>query len=190
LPIPDVDHPVLIERATSRRPPCDSKGNGYRDTLNWFSLLALAGDGDSSVFWVSNDSDFAGEDEEVLHPELLAELNERDLQGRITLIRSVRDVSPTVASQFGNADEDLHNIQARLTKDALTNYVRTQLLADLPSVEVSAASLALPLEAGSPALSALGNVTDTEIEVKAALEGGVAAVEVGFTCDTRRSLTA
>jgi PIN domain len=184
LPIPDVDHQVLIERATSRVPPCDSEGDGYRDTLNWFSILALAEDGDSSVIWVSADSDFAGEDEDVLHPELQAELNERDLQGRITLIRSVRDAALVVASQFGNAEEDLHNIRDRLIKDALTNYVRTELLADSGSVEVSAASLALPLGAEPPVLSALGDITDTEIEAKAALEGEEAAVEVGFTCNT------
>ena len=32
---PDVDHMQLVQRATTRRRPCDEKGDGYRDTLNW-----------------------------------------------------------------------------------------------------------------------------------------------------------
>jgi PIN domain len=184
LPIPNVEHHVLVQRATRRVKPCDKDGNGYRDTLNWFSLLALAEEGDTSVIWVSDDSDFADEGEAVLHPELQAELIERDLQGRIMLIQSVQDVALAVARQLGNAGEDLRHIEARLTKDALTTYVRYDLLADLPSVEVSAASLALPLGAESPVLSALGEITDTKIDVKAALEQEEAAVEVGFTCNT------
>ena len=172
LPIPDVEHQVLVQRATSRVRPCKQTGDGYRDTLNWFSLLALARERETSVIWVSDDGDFAAEDGSDLHPELRAELNGLGLLGRITLFRSVHDVALTVASQFGNADEDLRKIQDRLTKDALTNYVRTELLADLPSV------------GGFPVLSELGDITDADIEVKAALDGEEAAVEVAFTCNT------
>jgi hypothetical protein len=184
LPIPDVDHNTLIHRATGRVRPCKQTGDGYRDTLNWFSLLALAEEGDRSVFWVTDDGDFSAEDEAVLHPELQAELNERGLQGRIALIRSVHDAASVVASHLGNADKDLRNIEARLAKDVLTNYIRTKLLAHLPSVEVRADDLALPPGAESPLLFAIGEITDTKIEVKAALDGEETAVEVGFTCNT------
>jgi PIN domain len=49
---PDVAHMVLVERAAARRRPCDADGNGYRDTLNWLTLLALASEyRDERIVW-------------------------------------------------------------------------------------------------------------------------------------------
>lgn len=183
LPIPEVDHRVLIERAVNRVKPCTAKGDGYRDTLNWLSLLALAKEEDSDVLRVSNDSDFAAQNGANLHPQLQAELSEQGL-GRIRLIRSLRDAALAVADQFADADGNMQDIQARLRNDALITYFRTELLWDLPSVEVRADYLALPLGAESPVLSALADITESNVEVRAPLEGQAAAVEVWFTCDT------
>lgn len=54
VPVPTIDHAVLIGRAIARRRPCDHKGDGYRDTLNWFTVLALLADTEAEVVWVSN----------------------------------------------------------------------------------------------------------------------------------------
>lgn len=35
IPPPDVPHMELVARSVTRRRPCDDKGDGYRDTLNW-----------------------------------------------------------------------------------------------------------------------------------------------------------
>jgi hypothetical protein len=64
LPFPSVDHRVLVQRAADRVPPCKKDGTGYRDTLNWFSLLEVAKDAerDDTLLWVSDDGDFASPD--------------------------------------------------------------------------------------------------------------------------------
>lgn len=72
--IPDVAHADLVRRAAERRAPCDSHGNGYRDSLIWHTVVSVAEEDDDLVF-VTRDDDF-GDDETtgVLHPDLLAEL--------------------------------------------------------------------------------------------------------------------
>jgi len=42
LPIADIPHIELVKRASARRRPCNDKGDGYRDTLNWLMLVMLA----------------------------------------------------------------------------------------------------------------------------------------------------
>jgi hypothetical protein len=78
IPIPDVAHAVLVERATSRRRPFTEKGTGYRDALIWFSVLALAEEG-PLVFLTSNTKDFA--DGTNLHPDLVDDLVAAGLRG-------------------------------------------------------------------------------------------------------------
>jgi hypothetical protein len=182
LPIPDVSHRVLVERATNRIPPCDEAGDGYRDTLNWFSLLAVAQDDEDGVFWVSGDADFAGPDGSDLHPVLQDELREQGLR-QVRLARSLHDAALGIAGHFAQVtEEDLQQIQARLATDTLTTFVRTELLADLPAVDVSVIPLALPVGARSPVFGALHDITESNFEVKSQLEGGGAAVEVAFVC--------
>jgi hypothetical protein len=42
IPPVDVDHLTVVRRATQRQPPCNGNGDGYRDTLNWLTLLDQA----------------------------------------------------------------------------------------------------------------------------------------------------
>lgn len=58
LPYPAVGHAQLVARATSRRPPFDASGSGYRDALTWASCMELAAEGER-VFLVSQDNDFS-----------------------------------------------------------------------------------------------------------------------------------
>jgi hypothetical protein len=60
---------------------------------------------------------------------------------------------------------------------------RAQLY-DLPSIEIDAAALALPIKARSPVLYHIGDLRDSRFQVTARLEGQVAAVEVEAVCDT------
>jgi hypothetical protein len=94
LPFPDVDHRVLVERTTGRVPPCKKDGTGYRDTLNWLSLLEVAKDaqGGDTLLWVSGDGDFASPEGSDLHPLLQAELKDKGL-GEITLVRELSDAA-------------------------------------------------------------------------------------------------
>ena len=78
VPAPDIDHETVADRAIQRVPPFDKDGNGYRDTLHWFSFLELlrGGYGNEHVL-VTNDNAFyadtGGEDRLRPHPELMAE---------------------------------------------------------------------------------------------------------------------
>lgn len=74
--IPEIPHLALVERAVSRRKPCDEKGDGYRDALNWLTVLAFANQlSDQEVYWISsNIKDFANSDQSDFHPDLKADL--------------------------------------------------------------------------------------------------------------------
>ena len=76
IPPPKIDHVDLVRRAASRRKPCDNNGDGYRDTLNWLTLLAVASaHPKDEIFWVSDNSrDFGAEDGDELHMDLKEEL--------------------------------------------------------------------------------------------------------------------
>ena len=83
MPWPTALHVDLVGRATSRTPPFDVNGGGYRDTLIWADVLQLAREG-GDVVLVSFDKAFKGDDD-TLHPALQAEAAE--LNGSITLVR-------------------------------------------------------------------------------------------------------
>ena len=58
LPYPIATHEEITERATSRKPPFNDKGGGYRHTLIWLSVLELAADTGQHVCLVSMDKAF------------------------------------------------------------------------------------------------------------------------------------
>jgi PIN domain len=55
LPMPEVSHAELVERAVSRRQPFAPNGSGYRDALVWHSILELVKGSDDPVVLISND---------------------------------------------------------------------------------------------------------------------------------------
>jgi hypothetical protein len=104
--------------------------------------------------------------------------------GEITLVRELSDAALAVAGSLAtDTRDDLREVQTRLTEETLTTYLRTELLYDLPSIELDAAALALPIKARSPVLSEIGDIRESSFEVKARLEGQEAAVEVEAVYD-------
>lgn len=84
LPYPSASHQSITERDLERRKPFSETGKGYRDALIWESVLDLAATSqDHIVFVTSNSRDFA--DGEALHGDLVSDLAERNLQGRVSL---------------------------------------------------------------------------------------------------------
>ena len=182
LPIPSVSHEVLVARAANRVPPCDSNGDGYRDTLNWYSIIDLL-DHAGGVFFVTADTDFASEGK--LHPVLQREVEQVRASAEVHVIGSLPELALVLASEFAEVDEqDVKAIQARLQLEALTQFVTVELLRDLSAVPVSERSLALPLAAHGPVLAVLGHVSGGRVEVKAAMTQEESAVEVSFRADT------
>jgi hypothetical protein len=94
LPIPNVPHSRLIERAVARRRPFDDQGRGYRDALIWENVLGLLERSPSdAVILISNDkSAFAkSKTEPILAPDLEAEVRERGYLGRVDLYLELRE---------------------------------------------------------------------------------------------------
>ena len=98
----DFDHRQLVSRAVARRRPCDSSGNGYRDTLNWFTVLGIARSNPTQqVVWVSNDSDFAEpKDRTVLHADLQYDLTELGALDRVHLSCELKSALEYISTEF------------------------------------------------------------------------------------------
>ncbi|MFB4304378.1 PIN domain-containing protein [Actinomadura sp. NTSP31] len=80
-----VDHMAIVARQAARVRPCDQDGNGFRDTLNWLTVLDVAKQNpDQDIAWVSFDKDFAASPG-VLHPELQDEADKAGVGDRLSL---------------------------------------------------------------------------------------------------------
>ncbi|MFB7844086.1 PIN domain-containing protein [Microbacterium sp. NPDC056052] len=82
---PSISHQELVNRATTRTPPFDHKGGGYRDALVWHSVLELAKAG-KEVVLVSADRAFTDGGQSLaqsLHEETTS------LAGSVELVREL-----------------------------------------------------------------------------------------------------
>lgn len=127
---PTVSHQELVCRAVKRMPPFDQKGSGYRDSLVWADVVALARAG-HQVALVSDDKIFAGSDRE-LAPELRAEID--GLAGTVDL---VTDFAGWLIAELPWKSEDLASAVERSRDDEFYNfYLQSDLRDELvPSVE-------------------------------------------------------
>ena len=79
VPYPDTPHPAIVQRALLRRKPFKESGDGYRDTLIWESVLAVAKTSKGQVVFVTNNAKDFGIGPEV-PTDLLQDLRERGLK--------------------------------------------------------------------------------------------------------------
>ncbi|MGW6374779.1 PIN domain-containing protein [Rhodococcus sp. NPDC055112] len=106
-----VDHMELINRAVSFRKPydADDRKDGYRDTLNWLTVLDLADQypGDE-VWWISqNQADFGNGDKKTptWHEEIAEELGARDLADRVRWEFNISTLLLTLAGRTAPVPE-------------------------------------------------------------------------------------
>src|SRR5262249_14685420 len=52
---PTISHAEVVKRAIAKRPPFNQQGQGYRDTLIWYTILELVADPDDWFVTVDND---------------------------------------------------------------------------------------------------------------------------------------
>lgn len=65
----------LLARDLATRKPFSASGKGFRDALNWETILELAADpGASQIYWVSKNSDDFGDGNGGLNPDLVQDL--------------------------------------------------------------------------------------------------------------------
>lgn len=120
LPIPDVPHEQFVRRALERLAPCDSNGNGYRDSLIWETVLEAVRDGtlEDGFALVTADGDFAldTDGELVLKPGLAAELAELVV------------TDPVVCRDLHDAVRELLPVGTNETRGQIAQSVRLELL--------------------------------------------------------------
>ncbi|CAB92568.1 DUF4935 domain-containing protein [Streptomyces sp. SID7813] len=184
---PDVPHMELARRAASRRKPCDQKGDGYRDTLNWLLILEIAQSSpEETIFWVTdNSTDFANEEKDNLHGDLLEDL---EGVGATSRVRWFSDLSSLLlslaASHYDESSDDLRNVRDNLQRGAIAEFINASVLPSAVKKLVSPRRCALPLDALKPEVLAVQGVQGLELEVKGAAEQGGAFAEFSFTAET------
>lgn len=159
--VPDVDHRELVERAAQRRKPCDENGDGFRDTLNWLVVVALATEGDRQVVWVTaNTKDFVSPDEPRLHDDLLEELG--DAVGNVTWVGDLADAVLLVAERHVEGAADLKSLRERLRTDTLLAYANENALVGCRGREVSARDSGLPRLATEARLTLVSEASELD----------------------------
>ena len=159
VPTPEVPHMEIARRASEGRAPFTKDKDGYRDTLIWYSVLAVAHDNpDTDVWFVSdNHTDFGpkppnwtgdgqGDREDcpiVFHTDLIAELDERGVGDRVHYVVNLARIDQHIAAQFGPIEEaDLTTLAGGLDPDALA----AKLADALVGLALDPEDAALPLE--------------------------------------------
>jgi hypothetical protein len=101
---PDVPHSDIAKRAIDRAAPFDVEGNGYRDTLHWYSFIELLEElepEDPFAFLLSGDQKAFGPKRQT---ELLAEVEALGVEWDVAFLASI--AAFVVPGQF--LDEDAH----------------------------------------------------------------------------------
>jgi PIN domain len=184
---PEVAHATLVERAASRRRPCDNQGDGYRDTLNWLTVLSLASEyPDQEIVWVSdNTQDFGTDDGTGLHEDLVAELAEVNADKRVRWIRTLPELVLMLAGEHApGAPADLAAIQARLRDEALSAFIEAKVLAAAVGNPLSPRRCGLPTATISAKILAIGEANELHFTVRGSVADNEAIVEFDLEAET------
>ncbi len=134
---PAIDHLDLVNRAVAFRKPWDEseRKDGYRDTLNWLTVLDIAESNPGhEVWWISqNSKDFgAGDDEEnstKWHNDINDELMERGLEERVSWAHDVASLMSVIAEKTAPVgDEEKDEFVAKILEKELFGYVVAELV--------------------------------------------------------------
>lgn len=134
---PAIDHLELVNRAVEFRKPWDGdeRKDGYRDTLNWLTVLDIADSNvGQEVWWISqNSKDFgAGDDEQnptKWHDHISAELIARGLDGRVNWAHDVATLLSEIAERTAPvADAEKEKFVAKILEKELFGYVSAELV--------------------------------------------------------------
>jgi hypothetical protein len=184
---PAVDHTVIVQRAASRRRPCDDHGDGYRDTLNWLTVVSLASQyPDAPIAWVSDNSrDFGKDDGPELHEQLTEDLAAVDAEKRVRWIRTLPDLVLSLAAEHASeVPGDLKAIQARLRDEALSAFISSDVLAGTQGNRLDPRRCGLPVVTASARIFTVGEPNDLHLTVRGSATANVTVVEFDLEADT------
>ncbi|MGV9867251.1 PIN domain-containing protein, partial [Rhodococcus koreensis] len=154
---PDISHMEIARRASEGRPPYGGSKDSYRDTLIWFTLLAIAeSNPEERVWFVSNNhNDFGtkGVDQSKcpapFHSNLAAELQAKDLAGRVFFATSLSTLDSHLAAEHAPLDRSALTAKTEdIDMDALTMSLQMSAL----SYHVDPEEAALPLTTSEAAI--------------------------------------
>jgi hypothetical protein len=184
LAAPDVPHMDVVSRSVARRRPCDEKGDGYRDTLIWFSVLLAAREHpDEVVLLVTNDSDFMDDDRQGFHADLVDDLSQINATARVRLVQVLADV---VLELAGSAPErpDLRKLKSDLKDETVRHFVAT-LQPELRDRSLDPKECALPRATRTSVLGDMGPIEGFRYELKGGLTQDEAVAEFSFEAHSR-----
>ncbi len=187
-PPPEVPHRTIVERAARRRRPCDNNGDGYRDTLNWLTLLQLVRDRThEDLVWVSNNTNDFGDEAASfkLHPDLLAELTAAGAEDRV---RWVPDLSALildlVAKHSSQPAADLATAADHLQDQTLAEFVSTEITPRIPGTILIPSRCGLPIDTRSAAIVTIGPQQNLVFSVRGEVINGETVAEFTFEAET------
>jgi hypothetical protein len=185
---PDVSHMEIVSRSVARRRPCDDKGDGYRDTLIWLSVLFVASENpEEDVVFVTEDTDFMDDDQQGFHGDLLEDLSEIGAYARVSMSKVLADVALELAE--GSSDNaDLRSLRSDLKDETVQRFVNT-LASELPNRQVDSRGCALPRLTRANFLQDVGSIENFKYTIKGGLPQNEAVAEFSFEAVTRIVLT-
>ncbi|MEV5966130.1 PIN domain-containing protein [Kribbella sp. NPDC051952] len=196
LPLPDVPHSVLVERAVSRRKPCDTHGDGYRDTLIWLTIMQILKDHAGDVIFVSNNTKDFGSDVEAesgvlcLHKDLLDELEAAGFAGRLTYAAELRDVVSDLAARLApNLPQEMRYLKDHLQSQVLSQFVAQSVLPGIAPTSLDPRRCALPVETASAQLLAVGRLTEFHAEIRGGAGNDAAVVDFSVSGESGVAMT-
>ncbi|MBM0260576.1 PIN domain-containing protein, partial [Micromonospora sp. 4G55] len=190
IPPADVPHMDMVNRATKRRKPCDQSGNGYRDTLNWLTLMKVANeDPEREVVWVTdNTRDFADESGTGLHPQLVDELRAAGAE-RVRWMPSLQALALELATRLGSGDNfDLSTAESQLRDEAVAEYLGDNIFDAILHHDIDPRTCGLPLETDEGVIVGHGYPRDVEIAVRR-ISSDEAVAEFSAVLDTSIAIT-
>ncbi len=183
--VPEISHEELVTRATQRTKPCNAKGDGYRDTLNWLTVLELAAKNPAqAILWVSNNSnDFADtmagdSSARSLHPHLLNDLAQHAPQSQVSYCLDLDEALDRVVEEYQvavkTADEQVWETQVQRVTELVLSQIRA-----LPASERTLD----PVECGLPLrlFTAYGLLEKAAASEPASVTNLAGATELPFT---------
>jgi hypothetical protein len=185
---PAAPHMQLVERAATRRRPCDKNGDGYRDTLYWLTVLELAeANPGEQIVLVTRDSDFMNEDKSEFHSDLIEDLEAISAVSRVKLAQLLDDVVLELAKRSPE-EANLKSLRSELQEETVRQYV-TSLFEAVLETELDPQLCALPRRSLKSVLQSLGPVQDLKYEVRGGVGEGKAVADFNFRANASIVLT-
>lgn len=115
---PEISHKELVARAHAGKKPFSEKDTGYKDALIWHTVLWIAevygAEPERIAFISANASDFGTPDGQ-LHPDLVADLVDRDFPPHCVLL--FRDLKSFVQEHISGQFERLQDLKLKLNRN-------------------------------------------------------------------------